>query len=189
MELLATAYHGGTVTWQEMYSEHEELYFEAIHSRAYTHGLARLIMAQQDTDQGRLLGLFDMLTQNRDRHEGNWLVLADGTPVGIDHTALDTSQITDVEQSYWTDSPFARHFMWGDKIPDEGFGAVAVEGLADNDMHPDDMDAIARRIAALYEDDGPLHFIKAGSPFHREVIESRLKMIAAHATGTRRRVT
>ena len=190
MELLATAYHGGTVTWDEMYNENEELYFEAIKSRAYTHGLARLIMVQQDTDQGRLLGLFDMLIQNRDRHEGNWLVLADGTPVGIDHTHMDTSQVTDTEASYWTDSPFARHFMWGDQIPDEGFGAVAVDGLADNDMHRDDMAVIARRVAALYESGGPLaDGVTAGSPFHREAIESRLKMLSAHATGTRRRLS
>jgi hypothetical protein len=190
MELLATAYHGGQATWEEIYSENEELYFEAIKSQPYIHGLARLIMAQQDTDQGRLLGLFDMLTQNTDRHEGNWLVLADGTPVGIDHTHLDTSQVTDTEYTYWTDSPFARHFMWGDRIPGEGFGAVAVDGLADNDMSPDDLSLIARRIAALYDEGGAFaDGVVAGSPFIEEAIMSRMRMIAAHARGTRRRVS
>ena len=190
MELLATAYHGGQATWTEIYSENEELYFEAIKSQPYIHGLARLILLQQDIDQGRLLGLFDMLTMNRDRHEGNWLVLADGSPVGIDHTGIDTSEAVHQERVYWTDSPFARHFMWGDRIPEEGFGAVAVDGLADNDMSPDDLSVIARRIAALYDDGGVWeHGVQAGSPFEEEAIMSRLRLIAGHARGTRRRLS
>lgn len=197
MELLATAYHGNQVTWNEIYHENEALYFEAIKSTAYTHGLARLILLQQDTDQGRLLGLFDMLTHNTDRHEGNWLVLGSGLPVGIDHTHLEVSEPIDPKQLatnrvYWTDSPFARHFMFGDEIPEEGYGAVAYLGLADNDMHPDDMALIRRRIEALYEPGGPFagfaDFMAAGSRFDREVILERLDLLAARATGTRRRV-
>jgi hypothetical protein len=190
MELLATAYHGGAATWREIYTEHEELYFEAIKSQPYIHGLARLILVQQDTDQGRLLGLFDMVTHNRDRHEGNWLVLPDGTPVGIDHTAIDTSTEVHMEKAYWTDSPFARHFMFGEQVPEEGYGAVAYLGLADNDMHPDDLSLIARRIAALYDEGGVFaDGVAAGSPFTEEAIMSRLRLIAAHARGTRRRLS
>jgi hypothetical protein len=190
MELLMTAYHGGSATWSEIYSENEELYFEALKSKSYIHGLARLILVQQDTDQGRLLGLFDMLAMNHDRHEGNWLVLADGSPVGIDHVGLDTSTEVEQERVYWTDSPFARHFMFGDEVPDEGYGAVAYNGLADNDMHPDDLSLIARRIAALYDEGGAFaDGVSAGSPFEEEAIMSRMRLIAAHARGTRRRVS
>jgi len=189
MELLATSYHGGQATWREIYSENEELYFEAIHSDAYRFGLAGILDLVVNTDEGRLLGLFDMLVGYRDRHEGNWLVSDHGI-TGIDHTEVDTATAPAHERVYWTDSPFARHFMWGDKVPEEGYGAVAVEGLADNDMHPDDLSLIARRIASLYDDGGPLQGgAKHGSPMVEEAIMGRLRMIAAHARGTRRRVT
>lgn len=189
MELLATSYHGGAATWAEIYSENEELYFEAIKSESYRFGLAGILDLVVNTDEGRLLGLFDMLVQYRDRHEGNWLIKDDGI-VGIDHTEVDTATVATQERMYWTDSPFARHFMWGDKVPEEGYGAFAVEGLADNDMHPDDMSLIARRIAALYDEGGPLEGgAKHGSPMVEEAIMSRLRLLAAHAKGTRRRVS
>lgn len=38
-----------------------------------------------DSGPGRRLGLFDLLTQNQDRHAANWLVTQDGILTGIDH--------------------------------------------------------------------------------------------------------
>lgn len=189
MELLATSYHGNQATWAEIYKENEELYFEAIKSQQYNIGLAGLITVVQDTDEGRLLGLFDMLVQNGDRHEGNWLITNTGI-VGIDHSHGNTSEISDTEYTHWTDSPFAHHFMWGDRETPEGKGGYAYMGLADNDMHPDDLALIGRRIAALYEPGGPLeNGPVAGSPMLREVFESRLAILAARAKGTRRRLS
>lgn len=189
MEVLATSYHGGQMTWAEIYDENEELYFEAIKSDAYRFGLAGILDLVVNTDEGRLLGLFDMLVQYHDRHEGNWLISDHGI-TGIDHTEVDTATVVTDERIYWTDSPFARHFMWGDRVPEEGYGAVAVDGLADNDMHPDDLSLIARRIAALYDDGGPLEGgARHGSPMNEEAIMSRLRSIAAHARGTRRRLS
>ena len=37
------------------------------------------------THNGRLIGLFDLLIENSDRHGGNWFVSPDGEPVPIDH--------------------------------------------------------------------------------------------------------
>lgn len=191
MELMMTSYHGGKVTWSEIYGEAgvaNELYSEAMSSDAYNEMREKLDRQFAETDQGRLLGLFDMLVHNQDRHEGNWLISDDGIH-GIDHTEVDTSQIADTEYTYWTDSPFAWHFMWGDREPTEGRGGSAYLGLADHDMSHDDLSLIARRIAALYDEGGPFYNgVVAGTPMIEEAIMSRLRMIAGHARGTRRRL-
>ncbi len=62
-------------------------------------------------------------------------------------------------------------------------------GLADHDMSPEDMVTIERRIAALYEQGGPFaNGVVAGTPMIQEAFLSRLRLIAAHAKGTRRRL-
>jgi hypothetical protein len=46
---------------------------------------ARMRQAAIDSDEGRLLGILDLLIDNDDRNPGNWLLDDDGTAYGIDH--------------------------------------------------------------------------------------------------------
>jgi len=43
-------------------------------------------MEAQATPEGKRLGLLDVLVNNRDRNDGNWIASDSGVPVGIDHS-------------------------------------------------------------------------------------------------------
>lgn len=66
---------------------------------------------------GREIGLVDWLTDNPDRHEGNWIIRGDGSVAGIDHgnvkfaltTYLDYK--TQQPRTLAPDSPFAQHWV------------------------------------------------------------------------------
>lgn len=68
-----------------------------------------------DSDEGRLLGLLDVLTHNADRNDGNWLLTAGGDLVPIDHGMAYGEIITpDYEPSLeYVNSVFADHYKAG----------------------------------------------------------------------------
>lgn len=128
---------------------------------------------------GRLLGLLDLLVNNNDRHLGNWLVDGDRV-IGIDHTHVDLEEqpaTTSMSGSPFT-APYFDVFYPGGQLVDFDW------------LHPNDMGLIARRLIALFSEDGPLAMHTfPGSVVDEEVLQARLRLIAAHAKGTERRLS
>jgi hypothetical protein len=85
------------------------------------------------TDQGRLLGLLDLLIGNGDRNGNNWIIDPDGRIWGIDH-AHSFDQGDGGGVSDFADPIMIRRLDPDDKIVD---------------FHPDDAREAARRIAEL----------------------------------------
>ncbi len=136
---------------------------------------------------GRLIGLLDLLLNNRDRHPFNWLVLDDHSIVAIDHGLSDfrhdAGKIDDAGLWPWND--FTEQYLER---------RVGGGTLAENDWHPDDLQVIKRRLEALFETDlfreqAPLAGPSYGSGVNPEIILGRLYAVWAKATGTVRRLT
>ncbi|HEX6970228.1 MAG TPA: hypothetical protein VF174_15645 [Micromonosporaceae bacterium] len=122
-----------------------------------------------DSDQGRMLGLHDVLIGNHDRNSTNFMVDDDGGVTAIDHGLAFGWSI-----AAGTGSPFARHFSnaagdnWADSI----------------DISPGDMRKIRGRLDSLKAD-----FDKLGrSDWHAGVME-RLDALEPRATGERDRLS
>jgi hypothetical protein len=121
-------------------------------------------------DEGLLLGLFDAVWGNTDRHSSNILISNTQTGmVGIDHTHSSIGY-----GSGWSDpSLFAMQFV--DYDVRSGRNAPI-----DNPMHSDDMELIAQRVA-------PLRSMFTDPEW--EDIQKRLALLTAYASGTRRRLS
>ena len=139
----------------------------------------RGITGREDSDDGRLLGLLDLLTDNPDRSPQNLMVTPEGTLVSIDLAfAWDTRPELDEngEPIPMVGSPFAQHFLRPDP-------AHLWDTWADNDMAPEDIAVIRQRLGALRP-----HFDRLGRGEWLEESLARLDAIGRHATGTRRRL-
>jgi hypothetical protein len=68
-----------------------------------------------DSDEGRLLGLLDVLTHNADRNDGNWLLTSGGDLVPIDHGMAYGEIITPAYKPSleFVNSVFADHYKGG----------------------------------------------------------------------------
>lgn len=130
-----------------------------------------------DSDEGRMLGLLDMLTENYDRHGGNWMIDTGGRLVGIDHG-----------QAFWHSpggpkyppanfrKPFTAHFMeWND--------SGTARGWADNDISPADIAEARRRLDALRPE-----FERLGHGDWHDFAAGRLDTLGQRARGTRDRI-
>jgi hypothetical protein len=87
-----------------------------------------------DSDDGKRLGIADYLMANTDRNDGNWIVMADGRVVGIDHGMAFGHPITTGPGV----SPFSSFMadsagFWLERVP----------------VAPEDLAIIRRRIEAL----------------------------------------
>lgn len=120
-----------------------------------------------DSDEGRLLGLSDVLMGNIDRNPGNWIVTAEGHLVGIDHGWA----FEKVQPWLMDGNEFARHF------------AADPHWAPSNDMSPADMAVIRRRLVALKPDFEHINRL----PWWNAMMK-RHEAIAKAATGTRSRL-
>lgn len=140
--------------------------------------------------EGRLIGLLDLLVYNRDRHNGNWLLLPGAwTPVGIDHGIVDLHAISVEDQEdlgRWPWSRFTAPYL--DSPRGAGRGGLLTHYLGENDWHPDDLDEVERRLQALFETE---RYQRLRDLAHSDeyLILERLAAIRAKATGTVRRLT
>jgi SPP1 gp7 family putative phage head morphogenesis protein len=75
--------------------------------------------------QGKKIGLLDLLTENVDRNEGNWIIGDDGQPIPIDHN------------STWTSLGFENQYS--------DFSA----GLSPDDFAPGELDQIEKNLRAI----------------------------------------
>jgi hypothetical protein len=87
-----------------------------------------------DSDDGRLMGLADVLMNNMDRNIGNWILDPSGRLVGIDHGVAFERDVTR--------SPFAQYLM---DETDSGKRKIT----ARNDFTPADMALLRGRLDAL----------------------------------------
>lgn len=121
---------------------------------------------------GRLLGVLDLLADNHDRHQNNWLVHSDGTITGIDHglTWSDRQTSADVRSVAPTfDSPFAAAFYRNAWLP--------------NDLSKADIDWMRERVSALRP-----QFEARDRAAWLDYSLARLDQLGAMATGTKDRV-
>lgn len=125
-----------------------------------------------DTDDGRLLGLADLLMDNQDRHNENWLI-NNGRIEGIDHGFSYQFQEA-ADEPPRPRSNFENHFIDDSRRPT----------WADNDLSPQDIATIRDRIVALRGD-----FTRVGAHDWHDWSLARLDAIGAHARGGRSRLS
>lgn len=133
---------------------------------------SRVAGGHYDTDDGRILGLADLLMENYDRNSGNWLVGKDGRLQGIDHgfafaTMKDPARFPANIYGFFED-----HYRSAD-----GFR------WADNDLSPVDIVSVRDRLLALRPE-----FQRLGHTDWHDNMLARLDVIGRHAKGTRRRL-
>lgn len=132
-----------------------------------------------EQDEGVLLGLFDALWGNSDRHDSNILIANQSLGmVGIDHTHSTLGWAGMGDEPRWAEGPFSRQFAdytWRDPS-NPGMYMVAI----DNDMHPDDMKLIESRVSQLE------HMF---TDKDWQDLQRRLAILTAHARGTHRRLS
>ncbi len=130
-----------------------------------------------DSDQGRLIGVLDLMMANADRHPGNWLLDAD-RPIPVDH-GYSWSQL---------------HMNHGQRAPvshDEGllrssdhgpFAAAYTQGgqWIDNDLTQADIAELRRRLDTLTED-----FAHLGRSDWLQFARGWLDVLEPYARGTR----
>ena len=110
--------------------------------------------ALHNTEQGRRLGLLDLLVSNQDRHGGNWLVGAHGEVAGIDHSLADLGAGT---RRWDADSPFVESYLQFDHTT----GMYAL--LPIEDMDRAEAEQIGARLRALFDDPEFVHMmVRAG---------------------------
>ena len=140
---------------------------------------------ERDGPDGRLLGLLDLLVNNKDRNGSNWLVLEDGSIAGIDHGVVDLNREsvdTSEENQRWPHNDFTSHYLR------RRVGLATGGPLAENDWHPDDLAEVERRLRVLFESE---RYKRLKEPAHSDeyLILERLAAIRALARGTVRRLT
>jgi hypothetical protein len=120
-----------------------------------------------NSDQGRLLGLFDLLAGNPDRHAGNFLLQDDGGIVAIDH-ALSFGHHASNGLGYFSDE-FSNeaHNNWAEHI----------------DISPGDLTLIRQRLESLRPEFERLHRLD-----WFDTMMENLAIFEPRAVGTTRRV-
>lgn len=130
-----------------------------------------------DTDEGRMLGLLDLLLSNPDRHRGNMMIRnSDGGIVPIDHGLAWHDLAHDFPElpARRMKSPYANHFFTF---------TYNHQGLDRNDLTKADFAALRTRIEAL----APA-FKAAGRPDWHQFMTERLDAMAEYASGTKSRL-
>lgn len=132
-----------------------------------------------DTQDGRMMGLLDLLIDNSDRHNGNWLIRPDGRYVPIDHgyafAGRPGRRLPDPRTAKRVRSGFAEHYY----APPGGRDLTWTH----NDLTKGDVVEIRRRLEKLRPD-----FDHVGrADWHRFMME-RLDEIGQNANGTRSRL-
>lgn len=122
-----------------------------------------------DSDEGKLLGLLDLLTMNIDRNQGNWMLDQRGRLIPIDHGAAFVNSLGDPAADLeYVNSPFADHYK-ADR-----------DQLKDNPLTPADVEEIRRRLNELRPD-----FAHMGRESWLDYALAVLDLLAGHAKGTR----
>lgn len=106
------------------------------------------------TDEGILLGLFDILVNNNDRGPGgkNWRVTPEGKPVGIDHTQTmeaSSERYEPNEYGMLPTGPFARTHFTEPRIDFNGPDTNRMRWI-DNPLHPDDIEVLSKIVGRLH---------------------------------------
>lgn len=126
-----------------------------------------------ESDDGRLMGLADVLMGHSDRHVGNWIRRPDGHLAAIDHGAA--FQYNDTIFPGMS-SPFGRYLR--------GYDHMRIIISRTIDLHPDDVAAIRRRLTALRGE-----FAGRRRVTWYDAMMRLLGEVESGATGTRRRLT
>lgn len=137
----------------------------------------REYLALVQSDDGKRMGLADVLMNNFDRHDGNWLVGDDNRLVGIDH-GLSWALTGDVDRA-----PGQQAGPDGLDTRPDGHYADKPPRYArwrDNDLTADDVRVVRRRLLALKPE-----FERLGRLDWLQFSLARLDLVAAHAKGTR----
>jgi len=126
----------------------------------------------------RILGLFDLVTDNRDRHGRNFMIDSKGNAIGIDHGLLwPPDEVNQVPSPAPQPMGFAR--LGGSVSPfAEPFVAPGGHRWADNDMTKAELAEIRVKMEATRPD-----FEKLGRAAWLDFALARLDAIAAHAKG------
>ena len=124
----------------------------------------------KDTDGAHRLGLFDLLINQTDRHEMNWMVDAAGNPVGIDHGLTFTGLRAPRHPPSFHHQGFTGPFMARGK-------------WIDNDLTSADIQHVRTQIETLRPD-----FAKLGKEQWLDFALARLAAIEPHAKGKFNRI-
>lgn len=139
------------------------------------------------TDQGRALGLLDLLTNNGDRHMGNWLLgSGDDRIIPIDHgmTFPDTLVTFDrANETIGFDVAGAKRATFVKSPFVFGYMSLTGAGWKANDLAPGDVAVIRDRLQQLRPD-----FEQIGRGAWLDFALARLDVIGDHATGTTSRL-
>jgi hypothetical protein len=129
------------------------------------------------SDQGKRIGLADVLMNNFDRHQGNWLVTDDGSLVGIDHGLAwaltgkpDRAPMREAGRPNIGDHPDTHY---ADAYP-------RAFQFRDNDLTPADVGVVRQRLEALRGE-----FERLGRQDWFDYTMARLDIVGQHAKGTR----
>lgn len=133
------------------------------------------------SDDGLLLGFLDLLTVNGDRNSGNWITTPDGSTVGIDGgEAFLTTHRYDRDGNVLPPglrlpgftTRFTKLSPWRGRLE-----------WRDNDLSPADFDAARPRLQDLRRFFDQMKMTRA-----HELMMERFEAMAAHATGTERKL-
>ena len=104
-----------------------------------------LVQEHMRTPSGRRIGLLDLLLYHQDRHEGNWLILSDGTVAAIDNADVDLAG-DDEDQD-------ARMLAWGGGSPFiQDYMGMTSDLYPIGDLSPREAAQIRARLVALFDD-------------------------------------
>ena len=121
------------------------------------------------SDDGKLIGLFDLMINNGDRNAGNWMIRDSGRVVAIDHGhAFNIPSVGRIRADIGWRGPFSE--SWLDDH----------DKLKSNDLTPADVTELRSRLKALEPD-----FEHIGQPRWLEYAHTVLDAIEPYAKGTR----
>lgn len=127
-----------------------------------------------ESDDGRLIGLADLLMGHGDRHTGNWIRLPNGRLAAIDQG----------EAFHHSDLYLPGSTVFGEYLTElQGFSSIVIK-KAGIDLHPDDLALIRGRLEALR----PEFEARNRMTWYRATLRL-LKKVEAGADGTRRRLS
>lgn len=160
----------------------DEAYFDYIEDDVAELGLDRIGWGQPvppayvNSSYGRRMGLLDVITENRDRNDGNWFAANEPDPDGedeltpIDHgLAWQAPSSSDPGEVEPTSNPFAGHYVNGE-----------LGQWKTNDLHPAYVVALADALSALKP-----RFERLGRGRWHGRMMQRLRIVQQNAKGTR----